>query len=200
MSPTASSSRSSRSPKPDPKSMPNASCSRSNQPPPSPRTPARPTCGRASSPAWRSDPGCGTSFAATSSPRRTRVVRVARAASVVQPSSLGSVQSPSSASRWSSIQSESQPARSTARHASRRAGQPVGGSRTPPRTASLRRQPSVARKRNTGIAGRVGVGQDVRQVGGARPRRRPAVARRRCPCSGTARPSGGRPGSRAGRA
>ena len=42
MSPTDSSSRSSRSPKPAPKSMPRASCSRSNQAPPMPRM-ARPS-------------------------------------------------------------------------------------------------------------------------------------------------------------
>ena len=105
MSPTASSSRSRRSPKPLPKSIPNASCSRSNQPPPSPSTDRPPLIvvdrgrelGGQARVAERvggdeqAEPGARTSTAAT-------------AASVVQPSSFASSGSPSSESRWSSTQ------------------------------------------------------------------------------------------------
>ena len=65
-------------------------------------------------------PGLRKVLAPTSSPSRTRVVRVASAASVAQPSSFESVSGPSSVRRWSSTQIESQPAASAARQASRR--------------------------------------------------------------------------------
>ena len=58
-------------------------------------------------------------------PRRARLVTAASAASVVQPSSLSSFQSPSSHSRWSSIQRSSNPAASAWRTASRSSGQAV---------------------------------------------------------------------------
>ncbi len=70
-------------------------------------------------------PGLRNVLAATSSPSRTRVVRTAVAARDVQPSSFGSRQSPSSASRWSSSQTSSNPAASAWRTASRSSGQPV---------------------------------------------------------------------------
>ena len=52
-------------------------------------------------------------------------MRTATAARVVQPSSFGSRQSPSSESRWSSSQTSSNPAASAWRTASRSSGQPV---------------------------------------------------------------------------
>ena len=58
-------------------------------------------------------------------PRRARSVTAAIAASVVQPSSLGSCQSPSSERRWSSIHRSSKPAASARSTASRSSGQPV---------------------------------------------------------------------------
>ena len=69
--------------------------------------------------------GLRSVLALTMSPSRARWVTAASAASVVQPSSLGSAQSPSSESRWSSIQRSSKPAASARRTASRSSGQPV---------------------------------------------------------------------------
>ena len=110
MIPTASSSRSRRSPKPLPKSIPNASCSRSNQPPPRPSTDRPPLIWSTVVASFAVRPGFRNVLAATSSPILARVVTAATAASVAQPSSLPSSGSPSSDSRWSSTQRLSAPA------------------------------------------------------------------------------------------
>ena len=89
MIPTDSSSRSRRSPNPAPKSIPNASCSRSNQAPPMPRT-ARPSLMwsrvAASLAVW---PGLRIVLAPTINPSRTVDVSAAQAARVSQPSWIG---------------------------------------------------------------------------------------------------------------
>ena len=84
MSPTASSSRSSRSPNPAPKSMPKASCSRSNQPPPRPRTAGRRDRWSRVVASLAVRPGLRNVLAATSRPRRT--CRSARPAPTASPS------------------------------------------------------------------------------------------------------------------
>ena len=68
-------------------------------------------------------PGLRKVFAPTISPSRIRLVRAAQAASVVQPSKMGWRQGPWMASRWSHVQSESQPADSASSAASRKRGQ-----------------------------------------------------------------------------
>src|SRR5258705_499281 len=105
---TDSSSQSRRSPTLLPKSMPKASCSRSNQAPPIPST-ARPF------ETWSSvvasfavRPGFRNVFAPTINPSRTREVIPARPASTVQPSKIGCCQGPWMASRRSHVQIELQ--------------------------------------------------------------------------------------------
>ncbi len=132
--------------------MPKASCSRPNQPPPSPSTLRPPDTWSSVVASLAMSPGFRNVVDDTSSPRRTRVVSDATAASDAQPSSFGSLQSPSSDSRWSSSQIESQPAASTARHASRRSGQLVRWIQNAAPNRILRRQSSEDRNRNTGVA------------------------------------------------
>src|SRR5688500_1774266 len=122
---TASSSQSSRSPGLFPNSMPKASCSRSNQAPPMPRTARPPDTWSRVVASLAVSPGFRNVFAPTISPSRTRVVSGPRAASVVQPSRIGCSHGPKMASRWSQVQTESQPAASAASAASRNPGQYV---------------------------------------------------------------------------
>ena len=146
-------------------------------------------------------PGWRNVLAATSRPSRTRSVRTARAASVVQPSSLASVGSPSSASRWSSIQSDV-PAGPLDREtgvAQVRPVRPIDPERRPEahRRAHAR---TVARNRKTGIPAAYASAMMSGQRRATAPRRRTGAVRRRRPCSGTGRPSGGRREARAARA
>ncbi len=76
--PTASSSRSRRSPKPLPKSIPKASCSRSNHPPPSPSTERPPLIWSTVVASLAVRPGLRNVFAATSRPICARLVVAAR--------------------------------------------------------------------------------------------------------------------------
>ena len=110
MIPTDSSRRSSRSPKPDPQAwIPNALCSRSNQAPPMPRI-ARPSLMWSTVVAsFAVSPGSRNVFAPTISPTLIRFVTAAVAAIVVQPSKIGCSHGPKIASRWSHVQTESQP-------------------------------------------------------------------------------------------
>jgi A/G-specific adenine glycosylase len=118
-------SRSSRSPKPDPKSIPNASCSRSNHPAPSPRIARPPETWSSVVAIFAVSPGFRNVLAPTMRPRRTRLVIAASAARVVHPSSFGAAGSPSSLSRWSSIHTWSKPAASAWSTAARSSGQVV---------------------------------------------------------------------------
>ena len=62
--------------------------------------------------AWRCGPGCGTCSRRPSARAGSGVVSAAQAASVSQPSKIGWRHGPWIASRWSQVQTESQPAAS----------------------------------------------------------------------------------------
>ena len=164
MSIAASSSRSSRSPKPAPKSMPKASCSRSNQPPPRPSTARPPETWSSVVASLAIRPGLRNVVDDTSRPSRTRSVRTATAASVAQPSSFGSAQSPSSDEQVV-VEPERVPAGPLRRRGTRRAG-PASSVRwiqnAAPNRMPAGQSGSEDRKRNTGVAARVGVGEDRR--------------------------------------
>src|SRR5439155_22493461 len=100
-------------------------CSRSNHAPPMPSTARPPLTWSRVVASLAVRPGLRNVLAETRSPNRSRDVTAATAVRVAQPSSFGSCQSPSSASRWSSSQILSKPARSAARQASRSCGQSV---------------------------------------------------------------------------
>ena len=113
----------------------------------------RPRCGSSVVASLAIRPGFRNVADDTSSPSLARDVTDATADSAAQPSSLGSSHAPSSDSRWSSSQMESQPARSTARQASRRSGQPVLWiqNAAPNRILGFSR-PMESRNVNTGVA------------------------------------------------
>ena len=75
--------------------------------------------------AWRRGPGCGTCWRRPSGRGGPGEVSGASPASTLQPSKIGCSQGPKIASRWSHVQTESQPASSAARAASRKPGQSV---------------------------------------------------------------------------
>ena len=120
---TASSSQSSRWPNPLPKSMPWRSCSCSNQAPPSPSQARPPETWSTVTAALAVSPGLRRVLAPTMSPSCARSVTAAQAARSVQPSKISWSGSPTMAWRWSQVQSESSPAASAARAASRSSGQ-----------------------------------------------------------------------------
>ncbi len=200
MTPVASSSRSSRSPKPAPKSMPNASCSRSNQPPPRPST-ARPRGlvverGRQLGDQPRVAERRRRHEQAEADARRDRrhgskrrpalelrvgPVGLVRQEVVVEPERVpaGAFDGQTGVAKVGPI-GALDPESSPEPHA-RSNRRVTTGTGTPA---------SRARTRSPGC----------RAARGSRPRRPTTAARTRCPCIGTGRPSGGPADSRPGRA
>ena len=174
MSATASSSRSSRSPKPAPKSIPNASCSRSNQPPPRPRIARPPRQVVEGRRELRGQPRVaervgGDEQAEPDAPGHRRERRERRPALELA-GRAGRPRRPAGDRRPRASPSRPPRRRGTA---SRSSGQPSAGSRTPRRSAS--------HHLTLGVAYRRSVSRD-------RPTSRPRSATRSSP--GTTRAAG----------
>ncbi len=107
----------------DPKSIPNASCSRSNQAPPMPRIARPPLRWSSVTASFAVSPGLRNVFAPTIRPSVARLVTCDQPASTDQPSRIGPSHGPTMLLRWSQVHRLAAPACSARTAASRMDGQ-----------------------------------------------------------------------------
>ena len=153
---TDSSSQSSRSPGSFPKSMPKASCSRSNQAAPMPSTARPPDRWSSVVASFAVRPGLRNVLAPTISPRRTRDVIGPRPASTSSPRGWAAPTARRSRAGGPRSRSSPSPPSSAARAASRNSGQPVACGQSwrpkrigPGRSIPLSRRGGRGRRRST---------------------------------------------------